>query len=123
MADFKNLIVWQKARLLVKLTYRSTRGFPPHEMFGLAGQMQRAAISILSNIAEGYGRGTDTDFSRFLKIARGSLFELESQYYAAFDLGYLEEHQLQHAIASCGEVGRLLTGMLKKLHQDTIGSR
>lgn len=115
MADFRKLLVWWKARRLVQWTYLVTGTFPPHEVFGLAGQMQRAAISIASNIAEGYGRESDKDFSRFLKIAKGSLFELETQYYAALDLGYINDEIMAQAEQSCEEIGRMLTGMLKKL--------
>ncbi|HUH37434.1 MAG TPA: four helix bundle protein [Spongiibacteraceae bacterium] len=76
---YRQLKVWQSAMALVTEVYRVTGGFPETEKFGLVTQMRRAAVSLPSNIAEGAGRGTDKEFSRFLQIARGSLFELETQ--------------------------------------------
>ena len=88
MHNFKELKVWQKGRKFVKDIYLLTRNFPQEELFVLTSQMRRAAISIPSNIAEGSGRGSDKDFARFIDIATGSSFELESQLYVASDLEY-----------------------------------
>jgi len=76
---YQQLIVWQKAMLLVSEIYRLTQGFPDNEKFGLTSQLRRAAVSVPSNIAEGSGRGSDKDFCRFLYQARGSLTEIETQ--------------------------------------------
>ena len=90
MRAYQQLIVWQEAMLLVERVYRLTASFPREERFGLCSQMQRAAISIPSNIAEGRGRQTDKEFVRFLFISRGSLMELETQLAIAQRLGYME---------------------------------
>ena len=78
MRDFRELLVWQKAKELVKAVYSLTASFPDKERFGLVSQMQRAAVSVMTNIAEGHGRVSDGDFARFLSMAIGSSNELES---------------------------------------------
>ncbi|GIZ15710.1 four helix bundle protein [Capnocytophaga catalasegens] len=83
ISSYKELIVWQKAIILVKQIYGITRLFPEEEKFGLTNQIRRSAVSIPSNIAEGYGRGSSKSYLQFLSVARGSLFELESQLYIA----------------------------------------
>ncbi|MTT54164.1 four helix bundle protein [Alcanivorax sp. VBW004] len=97
---------------LAVATYGLSRGFPQGEVFGLASQMQRAGLSVPSNIAEGYGRGGDVEFRRFLRIARGSLFELETQLMVAERLGYGGKEDLKPMIE---KVFALLSGMLRKL--------
>jgi four helix bundle protein len=77
--SFKDLIVWQKSMELVEKVYKITESFPTKEQFGLISQMRRAAVSIPSNIAEGYGRNSTGSYIQFLSIARGSLLELETQ--------------------------------------------
>jgi len=76
MKTYRELICWQKAIELVKSIYKITKNFPQSEQFGLTSQLRRAAVSVPSNIAEGFGRGSNKDFRRFLDISRGSLFEL-----------------------------------------------
>ena len=95
---YKELRVWQSAITLVLATHEITRTFPLEERFVLTQQMQRAALSIPSNLAEGYGRGSDADLRRFLHIARGSLFELETQALIASELGYLDISLLREPI-------------------------
>jgi len=85
---FKGLLVWQKAFQLAKDVYQFTKCFPQSEEFGLVQQMRRAAVSVASNIAEGYGRGSSLDYARFLRMAYGSLCELKTQYLLATTLGY-----------------------------------
>lgn len=89
--DYKELDVWIQARELVKRVYMMTRGFPKMEEFALTSQIRRCAVSISSNIAEGCGRRTTKETIHFLHIARGSLFELETQLILAGDLNYLSE--------------------------------
>jgi four helix bundle protein len=91
LKSFKELIVWQKAYKLVLEIYKFTYNFPKSETYGLIQQIRRAAISIPSNIAEGYGRKHRTDYHRFLSMAYGSLLELETQYMLAVDLGYAKQ--------------------------------
>jgi four helix bundle protein len=106
----KDLIVWQKARVLVVAVYHVTTGFPTSERFGLVPQIRRASISILSNISEGAARGTDKEFLHFLYIARGSLAELEAQLLVASDLGYIDSDS--PLLADIAEVGRLINGLI-----------
>lgn len=101
---------------LAEAAYVLTSGFPSHERFGLVQQMQRAAMSVPSNIAEGYGRGGDAEFRRFLHIARGSLFELETQLIVADRLGYGSRSDLEPLIE---KVFALLSGLLRKLEKST----
>ncbi|WP_172284409.1 four helix bundle protein [Chryseobacterium sp. LAM-KRS1] len=87
--DYTELEVWIEGRQLVDLVYTLTKKFPKEELFGLTNQIRRAAISIPSNIAEGCGRRTSRDTLQFLHVARGSLYELETQFYLAFDQEYV----------------------------------
>jgi four helix bundle protein len=105
--------VWQKARELARFVYRETSRFPQVEVFGLAQQMRRASISILSNIAEGQGRRSRRDCAHFLTIARGSAMELEAQIVVSGDLEYLTPSKTEALEAAAIEVTRMLNGMLK----------
>jgi len=89
--DYKELRVWQDARILVRDIYRLTHTLPKEEVFGLVSQMRRAAVSVPSNIAEGKGRHSQRELVQFLYRARGSLLELETQVLIAYDLGYITE--------------------------------
>ena len=110
-SNYRDLLVWQKARVLAKDIYILTRSFPRNETFGLVSQMRRTAVSIVCNIAEGQGRWTRPDYRRFLLIARGSAFELEAQLIIAQDIGYIEdvEELTERAI----EITRMLNGLLR----------
>lgn len=112
--DYKDLIVYRKAYELALRVYRETDGFPDIERYGLAVQMRRAAISIPSNIAEGYRRGKK-EYIQFLKIAHGSCAELETQLSLSKDLGYLEEETFMSLEALHDEVSRLLSTILKRM--------
>lgn len=79
MKSYKELLIWQKGIKIVILCYRITKSFPQEELYALTGQIKKSAISVLSNIAEGFGRNTNKSFSHFLDISKGSLFELETQ--------------------------------------------
>lgn len=109
---FRDLLVWQKAKLLVKEVYRATVAFPKNEIFGLTSQMRRAAVSVPSNIAEGHGRLTDGNMRVFLGQARGSLFELETQIELAHDLEFLDEEVTKELLVQCAEIARMLNGLL-----------
>ena len=112
---YKDLIVWQKARILTGEIYRTTEALPKNEIYGLTSQMRRAAISIASNIAEGQGRLTIGEFQQFLGHSRGSLLELETQLTIATDLKYLSPHELAFLEAKTAEVRRLLNGLIESL--------
>ncbi|MFA6400147.1 MAG: four helix bundle protein [Salinivirgaceae bacterium] len=94
MHNFRELIVWQKARSLHKDIYNLTRRFPKEELFGLTSQLRRSSQSIPSNIAEGCGRNSDKDLCRFLDMANGSAFELETQLILSFDVDLITEIEL-----------------------------
>jgi four helix bundle protein len=113
--DYRDLRAWQQARALVKSVYAVTRRFPKEELFGLAQQMRKAAVSVPSNVAEGYGRGSRKDYVRFLQIARGSLYEVQTQLLLAQDLGYLTVEQaepVEHEVIQCCQ---LFHGLLRSL--------
>jgi four helix bundle protein len=113
-SNYRKLIVWQKARELAECVYRETQQFPKVEIFGLTQQMRRAAISILSNIAEGQGRYTRRDCRRFLLIARGSATELEAQIVISSDLQFLSPKAAGDLENRATEVCRILNGLLKR---------
>jgi len=91
---FEKLEVWQEARKINQVIYRLTRKFPREELFAMTSQIRRASISVSSNIAEGSGRNSDKDFAHFLEQAYGSLTEVASIFYLAFDEGYVQESDL-----------------------------
>jgi four helix bundle protein len=112
-SNYRKLDVWEKARALAVQVYRATRRYPREEMFGLAQQMRRAAISILSNIAEGQGRWTRPDYHRFLVNARGSALELEVQIVISEDLEFLKPDDSARMLEGVAEVARMLNGLLR----------
>jgi four helix bundle protein len=115
LKTYKELIVWQKAVQLVKIIYQQSVAFPPEEKFGLCSQMRRCAVSIPSNIAEGYGRNSTTEYIRFLNIAMGSLFELETQMTIALDLEFINKTSYDIIELLVDEIERMLSAMRSKL--------
>ncbi len=111
--SYKDLTVWQKSMDMVVDVYALTKSFPHSEVFGLASQMQRAAVSIPSNVAEGCERGTQGDFARFLSIASGSVAELETQILVATRLGYLSPEATTPVLSLCDETGKMLRVLRK----------
>ena len=111
MKRIKNLVVYQKAKELVILTYRMLESFPDTERFALCGQMRRAAISIPSNIAEGMGRLSDKDQSHFLNIAYGSLMELYAQADIAHDLKYIEDEMFNQLEEQVESISKMIQAM------------
>jgi four helix bundle protein len=107
--------VWQKARTLAAASYSLARLLPPDEQFGMRPQIQRAAISVSSNIAEGHGRFGKGDFTRHLSIARGSLMELENLLEIGADVGYYDVEAIRAPMALADEVGRMIWVLVKKL--------
>ena len=114
-ASFRDLRVWQQAIELALRVYRGTEMFPKHELFGLAQQMRRAAVSVPSNIAEGKGHRSDREFQRFLLHARGSLMELETQILLANKLEYVSAEQATELQGLATRVGKSLAGLLNSL--------
>ncbi len=115
----RDLVAWQKAYELGKLLYRLTRDFPDSERFGLTSQLRRSGISVASNIAEGYGRATSTDYLRFLRMARGELFEIDTQVLFARDLGFMKEDCYVQADELVRECGRVLAGLIRGIEKST----
>jgi four helix bundle protein len=111
--NYRELVAWQKAMDLAAGVYEISKCFPPDERFGLTAQIRRAAVSIASNIAEGQGRGSDADFVRFLRIAYGSLREVETQLLLSLRLGFTTEDAIRLPMDLCAEFGRLLNGLMK----------
>jgi four helix bundle protein len=116
MHNFKNIIAWQKARVLVKDTYLVTNKFPKEELYGLTSQVRRSVVSIASNIAEGSGRNSDRDFARFLDMAIASSFELETQLILGLDLNYILLDELTSINEKVIEVQKLIYGFQKTLN-------
>ena len=114
---YRNLVAWQKAKNLAKIVYVKTEVFPPAERFGLTSQVRRAAVSVVSNIAEGQGRLTRGEFRQFLGQARGSLLELETQLDIAHELGYLLEQEYRLLESQSFQVLGLLNRLIESLSQ------
>ena len=120
LKNYKELKVWQKSYQLCLEMYKTTKTFPKNEGFGLTSQMRRAALSIPSNIAEGYGRKTTPDYLRFLYIAYGSTCELETQLLLSGDLGYLNKEKVSELQRDIGEVERMLKALIKSLENKPL---
>ena len=118
--SYKELDVWIKARGLVKEIYIITSNFPKEEQYSLAIQLKRCAISIPSNIAEGCGRQYKKETLHFLHIARGSLYELETQLYLAFDLDYITNEKLDALLSKMEETRKLLSGFMNYFESNSI---
>lgn len=108
---FEDLIAWQKTRLLTAAVYRVSEEGKFAKDFGLRGQIQRAAVSIMSNIAEGFERGRPNEFHHFLSIAKGSCAELRSHLYVALDVHYLQPETFSQLFPGAEEVGRIIGGL------------
>ncbi len=111
--SYEELVVWQKAMILAKSVYCLQKQLPKEEVYGLGDQIRRAVVSIPSNIAEGFGRGSQNEFKRFLAIARGSLFETKTQLQLAAELGYLRIAPEMFLLIN--EVGKLINGLSRSL--------
>jgi four helix bundle protein len=115
--SYRDLVVWQKAMDLAVAIHPVALSFPKAEMFGLSSQLNRAAVSIPSNIAEGHGRRTTGDFIHFLSISRGSLNEVETQVTLALRYDYIPETVHDHLIELSSTVGRILNGLIDALER------
>jgi len=113
--SYKDLKVWQNAINLATSVYYLTYKFPKQEMYGLSHQIQKAVVSVPSNIAEGAARNSTKEFLYFLSIALGSLAELETQLILALSLAYLEKTDLEVMLSRTNEVGRMIRGLQKSL--------
>ncbi|NDE89602.1 MAG: four helix bundle protein [Alphaproteobacteria bacterium] len=113
--NYKELLVWKKARGLVKIIYQLAGLFPQEERYGLISQIRRAAVSIAVNIAEGFGRNASKEFAHFASIAYGSATEVEALLILAVDLGYIDEGKTDVALAELDEVLRMLNKLRQSL--------
>ena len=112
--DYRDLVAWQKSMDLAQRVYEETAHFPREEKYGLTSQMRRAAVSVPSNIAEGQGRQTsDEEFIRYLRIALGSLCELETQAELAVRLKLLDRNVAKAVHSQSSEVGRIVNGLIR----------
>ena len=112
---FEEIIAWQKARMLVREVYLICAGDRLCKDFGLKSQICRAAVSAMTNIAEGFGRKTDGDFAHFLDVARGSALEVESLLYVALDLKYIQESEFERIYDLSEETVSLISGLTSYL--------
>ena len=119
--SFKDLLVWQKALTLSVLCYQLTKAFPKDEMYGMTAQIRRASVSVPANIAEGHGREHTRSFIQFLRIAQGSLKELETHLMLAEQVNLAPAAALAQAFAMTDEIGRMLRALIRAL-QDKLGS-
>jgi four helix bundle protein len=113
--SYRDLLVWQHAMRLVEEVYRLAARLPSQEQFGLVAQLQRSAVSVPSNIAEGHSRASTREYLRFLSIGQGSLAELETQLILVQRLGYMVEADIAKALEQAGELGKMLNGLQTKL--------
>lgn len=120
--NFKNLIVWQKSMKLVEDIYGYTSSFPKEEKYQLISQINRSALSIPSNIAEGSGRSTEKEFKHFLRIALGSSYELETQLILSKNLGMLETENFERISKDLEKVQKMLIGFSKSLKSNYLKS-
>lgn len=111
----RDLVAWQKAVELGLQVYDATKNFPSDERFGLVSQLRRGGVSVASNIAEGYGRASTSDYLRFLRVARGALFEVDTQLIFAVRLSFIETAKYAELEAKCKECGRILAGLIRSI--------
>lgn len=116
ISSYRDLLVWQKAMSLVTEVYRFSQSFPSSELYGLTSQVRRSAVSIPSNIAEGYGRHSTQDYKRFLRIAAGSLFELQTQIEIALNLNYIGQDAFTSFFEKSNELDKMLYSLISKLN-------
>ena len=115
LKNYRELKVWQKSYQLCLEVYKITKGFPREERYGLTSQIRRSAVSVPSNIAEGYGRKTTPEYLRSLYFAYGSNCELDTQISLSGDLGYMRAQEKEILQSSIGEVERMLKALIKSL--------
>ena len=115
MHNFKKLEIWIKSMGIVTEIYQITNTFPSHERFGLISQMQRSAVSIPSNIAEGSAKNSNKDFASFLEISIGSSYELETQLIVSFNLKYIETAVYEDLSFKISEIQKMINGFKNKL--------
>ena len=114
---YRDLVVWQKSMVLVTEVYEISKKFPKDELYGLTSQIRRCAISIPSNLAEGYGRNSTNDYIHFLRIASGSLYELQTQMEISLNLQYIDRREFENLYELSREIERMLSSLIRKLRK------
>ncbi|HZO87771.1 MAG TPA: four helix bundle protein [Chthonomonadaceae bacterium] len=117
LQSYRELRVWQNGMRIAELCYHLTRDFPREELYSMTSQIRRAASAIPANIAEGYGRGHRTEYVQFVRVANGSLKELETHLLLSIRVQLAEEAEVEAILALCEEEGRMLTALLQSLSQ------
>jgi len=115
MKTFRDILVWQKAMSFVTQLYKISSAFPHEEQYGLTCQIRRCAVSVPSNIAEGFGRRSSNDFKRFLQIAMGSLFELQTQFEIAKNLNFMNQMEFEEGYKNLREIEIMLSSFIKSI--------
>lgn len=118
MGTFRDLLIWQKSMQLVTEIYTLSNNFPQTETYSLTSQLRRSAISIPSNIAEGYGRNGKKDYLKFLNIAVASLFEMQTQIEIAYNLKYINQLQFNKTYEDSKEIERMISAFCRKISQN-----
>ena len=118
---FEELIIWQEARKFANNIYRLTKKYPQEELYGLTSQMRRAAVSVMSNIAEGFDRRTTKEFISFLVIARASVSEVQNDLYISLDLNYIDNEDFKDYYNHAQKIGKLINGLITYLKSQTEG--
>ena len=115
MKSYRDLIVWKKSMVLVTQIYLLSKTFPKEELYGLISQIRKSAVSVPSNISEGYGRNSTNDYIRFLQIASGSLYEMQTQLEICFNLAYISRMDFDRVDAQSREIERMLSSLIRKV--------
>jgi len=119
--SYKDLLIWQKGIEITEKVYLTTNNFPENELFSLTNQIRRTSVSISSNIAEGFGRNSTKSYMNFLKISRGSLYELETQLIIADRLNYISDNELLKSINDLlSEEGKMINSYINKLELSNV---
>ena len=118
--SYKDLIVWQKAVLLVTDIYSTTKQFPTDERYGIVSQLNRAAVSVPANIAEGWGRKSSKNYLQFLRTSRGSLMEIETLLVISKNLNFLNSESYAQLSGKVEEVGKILHGLIKSINEKIL---
>jgi len=118
--SFEEIEGWQKARLLVREIYAISNREPFAKDFALRDQMRRAGVSVMSNIAEGFGRDGTREFVQFLAMAKGSVNEVKAQLYVAIDQGYISQQDFDRLLALTDEIGGMIGGLMRYLQQANV---
>ena len=118
LESYRDLRVWQESMQLAEDCYRLTRRFPKEELFGLTSQIRRSSARIPANVAEGYGRGHRGEYLQFLRVANGSLKELETHLLLSIRVEVTRQEAVAPLLAQCDDVGKMLAGLIRSLQSD-----